>query len=167
MMDIVGIPQARMSRLKRDRKLVKKLEELAGVKITLEDSVEIDCDDPVKAMSVKSVIKAFGRGFGMEDALYLLDESYELCIIDVKDFAKSAKRGDELKGRVIGSAGKTKNIIEKLANVKVSIYGKTISIIGKWDNVQLASQAVCMLLEGRKHTGVYKFLDENIKRVKY
>ncbi len=168
MMDFVAIPDERMKILRKEKKLVKKLEDLTGVKIKLAENVEIECEDSIKLMRIKSVIKAFGRGFDSEDALYLLDDKYELCIIDAKDFAgKSTKRLEELRGRVIGTKGKSKAIIEKIADVKLSIYGKTISIIGEWDGVQCARQAVCMLLEGRKHGGVYKFLEENIKKTKY
>ena len=168
MMDSVAIPEQRMKILKENKHLVKKLKDLADVKIRLDESVEIECEDSIKLLRAKTVVKAFGRGFDFEDALYLLDDAYELCIIDVKDFAgKSSKRLNELRGRVIGREGKSKNIIEKLADVKLSIYGKTISIIGKWDGVQYASQAIRMLLEGRKHGSVYKFLEENIKETKY
>lgn len=168
MIGFVAIPEERMKILRKEKKLVKKLEDLAGVKMKLAENVEIECEDSIKLMRIKSVIKAFGRGFDSEDALYLLDDKYELCIIDAKDFAgRSSKRLEELRGRVIGTKGKSKAIIEKLADVKLSIYGKTISIIGKWDGVQCARQAVSMLLEGRKHGSVYKFLEENIKETKY
>lgn len=168
MIGFVAIPEERMKILRKKKKLVKKLEDLTGVKIKLDENVEIECEDSIKLMRIKSVIKAFGRGFDFEDALCLLDDEYELCIIDAKDFAgKSTRRLGELRGRVIGTKGKSKAIIEKLADVKLSIYGKTISIIGKWNGVQCARQAVCMLLEGRKHGSVYKFLEENIKKTKY
>lgn len=165
MIDFVGIPEVRLKKLRRSRKDIKQLEELSEASISVRDSVEIDCENPLKMLALKNVLKAFGRGFDMEDALYLLDDSYELSIIEASEFAKSSNRISEIKGRVIGRAGKTKNIIEKLTDVKISIYGKTISIIGLWENVQLANKAVCMLLEGSKHGVVYKFLEENIKRM--
>jgi len=168
MMDFVAIPEERMKLLRSDKRLVEKLENLVDVKINLGESVEIDGDDPLLVMRVKSVIKAFGRGFDFEDALNLLDEEFKLCIIDIKDFSgKSSSRLNELRGRIIGTKGKSKAIIEKLGNVKLSIYGKTISIIGKWDGVECTREAVCMLLEGRKHGSIYKFLEENIKKTKY
>lgn len=168
MIDFVSIPEQRMKLLRVKTKLVKKLEDLGDVKIKLAEDVSIECEDPIRAMCAKNVIKAFGRGFDFEDALYLLDDEYELCIIDAKDFAgKSSKRLEDLRGRVIGREGNTKNIIEKITEVKLSIYGKTISIIGKWDCVQFAKEAICMLLEGRKHGTVYKFLEESIKKEKH
>ena len=54
----------------------------------------------------------------------------------------------------------TRKLVEKNTGVKIAIYGKTISIIGKWDNVMLAKQAVEKLLLGSKHSTVYKFLEE-------
>lgn len=168
MIDFISIPEQRMKLLKTNRKLVKRLEELGDVKIKLAEDISIECEDPIRAICAKNVIKAFGRGFDFDDALYLLDDAYELCIIDAKDFAgKSPRRLEDLRGRVIGRDGKTKNIIEKLTDAKLSIYGKTISIIGKWDCVQFARQAICMLLEGRRHGTVYKFLEENIKKAKH
>lgn len=168
MIDFVAIPEQRMKILRTNKKLVQKLESLVDVKIKLTENVEIESDDPLLVMRIKSVIKAFGRGLDFEDALNLLDEEFELRIIDIKGFSgKSSSRLNELRGRIIGRKGKTKAIIEKLADVKISIYGKTISIIGKWDSVQCANQAICMLLEGRRHGSVYKFLEENIKKIKH
>lgn len=166
MMDFVAIPEQRMKILRTNKKLVKKLEDLTDAKIKLGEEVEIESEDSIKLMRVKSVVKAFGRGFDFEDALDLLDESYELCIIDVKGFTgKSSKRLSELRGRVIGREGKSKNIIEKLADVKLSIYGKTISIIGRWEGVECAKQAIEMLLQGRKHGTVYKHLEDCSKQI--
>ena len=169
MIDFVSIPEQRVKLLKTNRKIVKKLEGLANVKITFAEGedIQIECEDPVQLMCVKNIIKAFGRSFAFEDALYLLDDEYELCIIDITEFSgKSSDRLNELRGRVIGREGKTKNIIEKFTDVKLSIYGKTICIIGKWNSVQFAREAICMLLEGRKHGTVYNFLFENANKIK-
>jgi ribosomal RNA assembly protein len=110
---------------------------------------------------VKEVIKAFGRGFDFETSLNLLDEDYFLDILDVKPFTgKSRNRQIILKGRVIGSKGKTKSIIEKYSDAKIVIYGKSVSIVGKAKNVRLAREAIEMLLNGADHSSVYRFLEK-------
>ncbi|MEM7825575.1 MAG: KH domain-containing protein, partial [Candidatus Aenigmatarchaeota archaeon] len=77
------------------------------------------------------------------------------------DYAKKSRnRLITLRGRVIGTEGKTKKLIEKHADVKISIYGKTISIIGKWDKLMIAKKAIEMLLSGSLHSSVYKFLEK-------
>ena len=44
----------------------------------------------------------------------------------------------------------------------VSVYGHTISMIGGYDAVSAAREAVEMLIKGKQHATVYKFL--RIKR---
>jgi len=164
MMDFIAIPEERMRVLKRNKKLVEKLEKLSGIKVKLNEEIRIEGEDPITLMRTKLVIKAFGRGFDLDVALNLLDESYYLEIIQIKDFSgKSRSRLVTLRGRVIGTGGKTKRIIERYANVKISIYGKTISIIGKWENVKIAKEAIEMLLSGSLHSTVYRFLEKHRK----
>ena len=123
-----------------------------------DETVEIESDDPLKVFRVKEVVKAFGRGFNVDNALNLLDEQFYLEIIEIE--SKSKDRIAVLKGRIIGREGGTKKIIEKISGAKISIYGKTISIIGRWDEVQIAREAVNLILSGSKHSTVYRFLKE-------
>ncbi|HDH91368.1 MAG TPA: RNA-processing protein, partial [Candidatus Aenigmarchaeota archaeon] len=124
--------------------------------------VEIESEDPLNVIRVQNVIKALGRGFGLKEALYLLDDEYRLEIINVKFFAgKSKARERELKGRVIGTKGKMKRIIENFTGTKLAIYGKTVSIIGRWKDVEIAKQAIEMILKGAQHQTVYRFLERH------
>jgi ribosomal RNA assembly protein len=160
MFDFVLLPEEKLKLLKSNKKISQNLESMCSCKFHFSDVVEIDCDDPLRTLRIKEVLKAFGRGFAIDDCLNLLDESYSLEIIEVPEFSgKSRNRQIELKGRVIGREGKSKNLIEKYAQVKLAIYGKTISIIGKWDRVNVAREAVEMLLNGRLHGGVFRFLE--------
>lgn len=165
MKDFILIPEARMKKLRYDKKSIGHLKDLLGVDLIFtKDAIEMESEDSLKLLRAKMVLKAFGRGFYFEDALLLCDESFELSIIEIKQFAgKSRERSMELRGRVIGTKGKTKDIIEKLTGTKIAVYGKTVSVIGKWDVVQDVNEAICLLLEGRKHGGVYRFLEEKMK----
>jgi ribosomal RNA assembly protein len=161
MIDYVRIPEERIKILKNNSKLKENLEKLSEAKIELGEEVAIQVEDPIAMLRVKEVVKAFGRGFDMEDALNLLDEDYYLHIIEVSDFAgKSRNRMLTLKGRVIGSEGKTKQRIEKISETKISVYGKTVCIVGKWIDVELAAKAIEMLLSGSLHNTVYRFLEQ-------
>lgn len=160
MIEFVAIPEERIKILKRNEVWRKKLKKLSDAKIFLNEDVQIEGGDPIHVTRVKEVFKAFGRGFDFETALNLLDEEYFLEMIEVKDFAgKSKVRQTVLKARVIGTGGKMKKQIEKFTETKIAIYGKTISIIGKWSNVQNAKEAIGMLLSGRSHSTVYRFLE--------
>lgn len=158
MIDFVKIPEERLKLLKADPRIQKKLKDLCDCEFRYLEDVEIESEDPLKIFRTKEVVKAFGRGFDIDNALALLDENYYLQIIEIE--SKSKDRITVLKGRVIGREGGTKKIIEKISEAKISIYGKTISIIGQWNEVQIAKEAVDLILSGSKHSTVYRFLKE-------
>ena len=66
---------------------------------------------------------------------------------------------------MIGKAGKSREEIERMTDCHISVYGKTIGIIGVTDNVALARQAVAMLLQGSMHKTVYQFLERKNKEI--
>ncbi|MEM5794243.1 MAG: KH domain-containing protein [Candidatus Aenigmatarchaeota archaeon] len=161
MIDYIAIPEERLKILRKNKKLIEQLEKFTDSKIEINEEISIECEDPLRLMRIKEVLKAFGRGFDFNVALNLLDEDYYLEIIDIKDYSKKSRnRMITLRGRVIGTEGKTKKLIEKYADVKISIYGKTISIIGKWDKIMIAKKAIEMLLSGSLHSSVYRFLEK-------
>ena len=162
MKDSVVLTEERAKILRNKKEWIEKIERLSNCKISLEDQeVTIEGNDPITVLRVKEVFRALNRGFDLNTALYLLDESYFLDIIDVKDYGKSRERQIQLKGRVIGKGGSIKKMIEEKTGTKICVHGKTISIIGKWENLQIAKKAIEMLLEGKMHSSVQKFLEKN------
>lgn len=114
----------------------------------------------------RQIVKAIGRGFSPEVALLLLDEEYGFELIELKDWVKSENQMKRLKGRVIGKEGKSRDTIAELTNCYVSVFGKTIGIIGNMNYIQTARKAVEMLLKGAKHATVYRLLEEERKKQK-
>lgn len=162
MTEYVLIPEERMKILENKRlEYNRKIRNFFDVKISVGDEVEIEGDDSLEVMRTKEVVKAFGRGFDFEDALDLVDEDYMLEVVTMSEFiGKSRKRQTTMRGRVIGTEGKSKNIVEKYSGAKIAVYGKTVSIIGKWENIRVAREAIEMLLSGAKHSTVFTFLEE-------
>jgi ribosomal RNA assembly protein len=168
MFESLSLPEERIRILRKDKKIIERIEKLTNGKIKVEgNEVSFECEDPLLGLRLKEVFRAFGRGFDIEDALNLLDEKYFFDSIEVKDYAKSAKRQIVLKGRVIGKKGKMRKRIEELTNVKIAVYGKTVSIIGKWEDLQIAKRAIEMLLSGASHGSVYRFLEERKRESSY
>lgn len=161
MMEFVAIPEDRIKIL-RENILVynRKLRSFLDVKVSLNEDVEIDGVDALAVMRTKEIVRAFGRGFEFEDALLLVDEEYILEVLNVSDFAKSRNRQVVLKGRIIGTESKVKKLIEKCSGAKIAVYGKTVSIIGKWENLRVAREAVEIILSGSRHSTVFMFLKE-------
>jgi len=124
--------------------------------------------DPTVLFRAREVVTAIGRGFSPERAFRLLeDEDIMLDVIDLRELVgKSLSDVKRLEGRVIGKGGKTRKILEELTETYVSVYGYTISIIGGTDQIEVAREAILMLIRGSQHSTVYRFLHKKRRELK-
>jgi ribosomal RNA assembly protein len=140
----------------------------SSLDITKDGDVTITGDDGLDLYTTKEIVKAIARGFNPKIALLLLKSDYALELIDMKDISgKSKNTLQRLKGRVIGKGGKSREEIERLTECNISIYGKTVGIIGESGQVSIARQAVAMLLQGSMHKTVYQFLEKKKKEIMF
>ena len=149
-----------------------KIEKELGVEIDIDEDGEItvfsteEQKDPLATWKARDIIRAIGRGFNPEKALKLVSDDYILEIIDITDYAHSDNAIRRLKGRVIGSGGKSRRYIEDLTDTDLSVYGKTIAILGEYEPVQIAKEAVSMILRGSSHAKMYKYLERHRQDIK-
>lgn len=138
--------------------------EAGDVTITMTEKTE----DPSLLFKAKDLVTAIGRGFSPEHAFRLVrDEEALIDIIDLRSvFGKSEADIKRVQGRIIGMNGKTRRIIEELTDTNVSVYGHTIGIIGTIEQVQIAREAVEMLVKGSMHGTVYRFLHRKRRELK-
>lgn len=126
-----------------------------------------DAKDPLAVWKARYIVKAVGRGFNPEIALKLTDDEVLLEIINLPDYVgKSKKAILRQKGRIIGKDGRTRDIITDMTGVDISIYGKTVAIIGDMEHIHLAKEAVEMILNGSRHKSVYAFLEKKSREMK-
>lgn len=126
-----------------------------------------DAEDPLAVWKARYIVKAVGRGFNPETALKLTDDEVLLEIINLPDYVgKSKKAILRQKGRIIGKDGRTRDIITDMTGVDISIYGKTVAIIGDMEHIHLAKEAVEMILNGSRHKSVYAFLEKKSREMK-
>ena len=125
-----------------------------------ETTVTID-GNAVDEWRAADIVKAIGRGFEPEIALKLTSDNMRLEIIQLKDHISSKSERKTKKGRVIGTEGKMRRYIESLADVYISVYGNTVGIIGPYECVDIAREAVMMLIRGAKHSSVNRFLEKS------
>ena len=153
----------------RNGETKKQIEEALGLNIIL-DSKTGDFEikpildnpkyNPLNVYLGEKILNAINRGFNPDKALKLLDELYDLEVFNLYNIlGRSDKKVKRMKGRVIGRNGEIRKAIEKYAESYVSVYGKTISIIAEYENLQIARKAVNMLLSGMPHHSVLKFLE--------
>lgn len=148
----------------------KELEESTNTKINIdskEGDIVISGEDALGLYTAREIIRAISRGFNPEIAKLLLNEDYVLEIIDINNLVgKNKSQLLRIKGRVIGTKGKSRRVIEDLTGTYISVYGKTISIIGYPDAADAARRAIESLLRGAKHGNVYKVLEKRKSKIK-
>lgn len=166
-MEEIKIPKGRVAVLIGKGGEIKRIIEKEGnvkLKINSEGNVEIEGEN-IDIFETKPVIKAIGRGFNPETACLLLDEDYCLEVLDITEFSgKSKKKLIRLRSRCIGKEGKARTNIEDMTNTEICIYGKTIAIIGRIDDVDIAKQGIISLLNGAPHGNVYKLIQKRKER---
>lgn len=147
----------------------KQIETETKTKLSIdsdEGDVSLRGKDAMSLYGAREVVRAVGRGFNPEIALMLLKGDYCLDMISVADYAKNKNDIMRIKGRVIGSEGKSRRLIEELTETHVSVYGKTISIIGLPEDIAYARRAIESLLKGSTHANVYKLLEKRRRAMK-
>ena len=123
--------------------------------------------DALGLYTCREVIRSIGRGFNPEIAKLLLKQDYVFEVISLNDYTgKSKNTLLRLKGRVIGREGKSRRLIEELSEAYVSVYGKTIGIIGLPESASMAKNAIESLLKGSTHANVYKWLEKRRRELK-
>ncbi|MFX1488012.1 MAG: RNA-processing protein [Promethearchaeota archaeon] len=160
----------------RDGQVKKDIETSLGVKINLDSKTgacEIlpNIDDlnymPLNVFTAQKIVNAINRGFNPTKAMKLLEDDYDLEVINLMVvLGKSDKRIKRVKGRVIGRNGEMRKAIERYAESFISVYGKTISVIADYDNLQIARKAITMLINGIPHHVVLKFLESKYNEKK-
>ncbi len=126
-----------------------------------------ETEDPLSVWKARYIVKAIGRGFNPEISVKLMGDETILEIINLPDYVgKSKKAILRQKARIIGKDGRTKDIITDMTGVDMSIYGKTVSIIGDMEQIHIAKEAVEMILNGVRHKTVYAFLERKTRDMK-
>ena len=125
-----------------------------------EGDVIITGDSGLDVYNAKQIINAIGRGFTPDQSLTLLNDENIFEVIKITDYSRNIKNDlHRLKARLIGREGTAKHTIEYLANVLLSVYGKTVCILGRVENVDTARHAINNLLTGSRHGKVYAYLE--------
>jgi ribosomal RNA assembly protein len=171
----VRIPKERVGILIGPEGKVKQyIEEKLQVKLDVdsEGSVTLTLSqkatDPSLLLKAKDVVTAIGRGFSPEVAFRLIrneDEIFDMVDLRVI-FGRSESDIKRIKGRIIGADGKTRKLIEELTEADMVVYGHTVGLIGSFEQVDTAHNAVQMIIEGCQHHTVYNYLQKKRTELK-
>ena len=171
---ILRVPSERIAVLiGKSGSIKSKIEKLCHVSLDIDGETgevlikstgDVEKIEPFKAMEI---VTAIGRGFSPENAMTLLQGENALHVIDLREFAgKSNSNIERIKGRIIGEGGKARRNMENLSGTHISVYGKTVSIIGDTTKLRLAVDAISSISSGSNHGAVYTKLEAANRRTK-
>ena len=171
----VRIPKERVGILIGPEGKVKQyIEEKLQVKLDVDSDGNVTltlsekATDPSLLLKAKDVATAIGRGFTPEVAFRLIrseDEIFDMIDLRVI-FGRSESDIKRIKGRIIGADGKTRKLIEELTEADVVVYGHTVGLIGSFEQVDTAHNAVQMIIEGCQHHTMYNYLQKKRTELK-
>jgi len=94
-----------------------RLESATNSKIEIDSNdgdVTVSGHDVIQLYQLRDIVKAIGRGFNPEVANLLLRSDYSFELIQLVDYSPHQNHQQRMKGRVIGSGGKTRNLIKAI-----------------------------------------------------
>ncbi len=171
----VRIPKERVAILIGEEGKVKQyIEDKLNVKLEVDNEGSItiklneNAQDPSMLLKAKDVVTAIGRGFSPDVTSRLIRNEEEIFdMVDLRViFGRSESDIKRIKGRIIGANGKTRKLIEELTEANVVVYGHTVGIIGTFEQVDAAHNAVQMIIEGCQHQTVYRYLQRKRTELK-
>ncbi|KAI8895576.1 pre-rRNA-processing protein PNO1 [Globomyces pollinis-pini] len=172
----IPIPPHRMTPLRKDwlqvyTPLVEHLK--LQVRMNLKKkAIDVRCsketEDIGAVQKAADFIKAYCLGFEIGDAVSLLrlDDLY-VDTFEIKDV--KTLHGDNLSraiGRIVGKDGKTKFTIENTSRTRIVVADTKIHILGSFQNIKIARDAVVHLILGSSPGKVYSKLRTISSRLK-
>jgi len=164
----VPIPPHRMAPLKKEWvNIFTPLTEMLGLQVRMnlmKKAVEMRTSKYTKDVGAiqkgADFVRAFAYGFLIADAIALLrlDDLY-LESFEIKDV--KALTGDHLSraiGRIAGQDGKTRFTIENATRTRVILADTKVHILGSFQNIKLAKDAIVALILGSPPGKVYASL---------
>jgi ribosomal RNA assembly protein len=156
--------------LGREGSVKKEIEEKTKTLITVDTqtgSVIIEPASPsttaLELIKAQNIVRAIGYGFSPERAFRLLEDDQVLEVLDVRQYVgDKPNHVKRVLGRIIGEEGKARRILEEYTGTYISIYDHYVAIIGDYETANIAKKAIEMLIQGRMHTTVYKYIDREM-----
>ena len=146
-------------------KVKKEIEILTGtlLHVNSDDGTVIvspaeDMENPFGVLNAVDIVKAIGKGFYPKIAITLNDDDIYLEDVDPSSYAESEEELNKQIAKVIGNKGIVVNRLSTMSGASIKIYNNEISLLGNFENVMAAKEAVVMLLNGSEHNFVYNFL---------
>jgi len=137
----------------------KKLERELKVKISNKGNIIfVDGKGEDEYLAIQ-VIEAMTLGFTTPKALLLTQDGFILEKIYIKNLTPRQDL-ERIRGRIIGTKGKTKKTIESLGDCFIAVHENTVGVIGFAEEIATTLTALEALIRGKKQAKTYSYLEK-------
>jgi ribosomal RNA assembly protein len=138
----------------------KRLELKLNMKITNRGKEVFIEGDPENEYIAEKVLDALNFGFPFSKTIAIKEKNFEFEIINIKDHTnrKDLKR---IRGRIIGTKGKTIKTLSDLTECSFELKDNFIGIIGPSELIENAQEAIISIIKGSKQGNVYSYLEKH------
>lgn len=149
----------------KDGENKKRLEDAFNVVITVDSQRSVavvrpgNGATPYNVLKAKKALEAVALGFSVDDALLLASDSYDMDIVDLSEVSRNREDLRRIKSRIIGTEGRFRRTLEEMTGVRVVIGEKYVGLIGDYEQLRVAREALLRLIGGQSHSTVIKFLE--------
>ncbi|MCE4624330.1 MAG: KH domain-containing protein [Desulfurococcales archaeon] len=171
----VKVPPDRLGAVIGEGGRVKRMiMDATGTRITVDSEngvvivePEVEGIPPINVMRAAEIVKAIALGFPPEKAMRLAEEDQILVVVDLKQVVgDSPNHLKRVKARIIGEKGRARKTLEQMTDTYINVGDTVVAIIGDYERAMVAKRAIEMLVEGRMHSTVYRYLERELREIK-
>lgn len=145
------------------KKAKNELEKALNIEISIEGKKVIIEGSSIEEYEATKVLDAINFGFSAKKAIVLKEDTMDFKIINIKNFSKK-KDLKTVRGRIIGSKGRTKKTIENITGCNLVIKENEMGIICSVDSIDEVMTAIENLIRGTKQSNTYRYLEKMNKK---
>ena len=143
-----------------------RLEKALNIKIKNRGKEVTINGTPENEHDATKVIDALNFGFSFSAAISIKEEGNLFEIVNIKDFSKQ-KNLESVRGRIIGRSGRALATLAQLTKCYIELKNNQVGVIGDTEHIEGAIEAIVTIIEGAKHSNVYKGLEKHQPKMIY
>ncbi len=154
-------------KIKKNPSLLHELEKFARVRFDEANNMVLieSKDEKSDVLKVRDFVIALDNCIEESLGLEILRKDFMVYLIDLRNIFSDKEDIRRILGRIIGEQGKIKAKIIEMTGCHLQINDSKILLVGSYEDVEYAKQAIQIIVDGSPYTRLFKYL-EKVRREK-